>query len=122
MDGCVERRAKSIYGRDRDRMRDQETYRMFQQMTDAVSADQNRLAEGFALLRTRVDALESLFLGSRFGLLKVMLMQLISPKRVAWLVRVKHQEQISKFNAAREAALRARSKIKAVQPSIIKAV
>lgn len=92
-------------------MRDGTILDGFNRMSDAISADQNKLQTGYALLRTRVDALERLMLGSRFGLLKMIFLQMISPALLARTVRNVHAEQISQFNAMRQAAMQDKPKV-----------
>lgn len=96
-------------------MRDGTILEGFNRMSDSISADQAKLQKGYALLRTRVDALEHLLLGSRLGILKMMLLQLISPKLLANTVRQAHSDQIRLFNLARAAAASDKPKV-AVPP------
>lgn len=100
-------------------MRDGTILEGFNRMSDAISADQKKLQQGYALLRTRVDALERLMLGSRFGLIKMMFLQLISPSLLARTVRDLHAEQIAQFNAMRQASLKEKPKFKAPPTPII---
>lgn len=104
-------------------MRDGVIIQQFEQMAAAVTQDNQSLQRSVAMVRTRMDALEALLLGSRFGILKLALLQLISPKLVARMVQAQHADQINQFNKERAAAQIARAKVKAPQqPVIIKAI
>lgn len=100
-------------------MRDGTILQGFNQLSAAIASDQKKLQSGFALMRTRVDALESLMLGSRFGILKVMLLQMISPRLLAKLVQRCHSDEIRRFNLMREAMMAEKPKIKTPPAPII---
>lgn len=100
-------------------MRDDTILEGFNRMSDQIAADQSKLQSGYALLRTRVDAIENLMLGSRFGLIRMMILQLVSPRLLANMVRNAHADQIRKFNVARTAAMAEKPKIKTPPKPII---
>lgn len=104
-------------------MRDQTILNQLDALAGCMASDSANLQTAITLIRTRVDALELTLLGSRFGILKLILLQLFSPKRVALMIRDQHNEQIRKMNLARAEAAKARPTIKKAPPiGVIKAV
>lgn len=100
-------------------MRDGEIIRQFEEFSAAVAHDNRRLAELNTLLRTRIDALELVLLGGRFSLLKLVILQLFSPRLVAGMVKAQHAAKITQFNTTRRAVAEAQSKIKGIKNSLI---
>lgn len=92
-------------------MRDGTILEGFQRITDAISDDLAKVTRTNAMLRTRIDALEGVLLGSRFGLLKMALAQLISPALVARMIQARHADEIVRFNAIRAQATKERPRI-----------
>jgi len=82
-------------------------------MSEAMTSDILKLQRGIALIRTRQDAFERLILGNRFGLLRMILFQLIMPSKASKLVQAAHAEEIRQFEAARKAAAMKQGPIKA---------
>ena len=87
-------------------MRDDQIYKHFELMTDAVKSDMVRLQRGLSLVRTRQDAFERLILGNRFGLLRMALFQIIMPSYVAKLMNSAHSDEIRQYEEAQRAAAR----------------
>lgn len=94
-------------------MRDQTILEGFQRITDAISDDLAKVTRTNAMLRTRLDALEGVLLGSRFGLLKMAVLQLLSPKWTAKVVQARHAEEIEKFKVVRNRAAQVRPQVTA---------
>lgn len=92
-------------------MRDGAILEGFQRITDAIAEDLAKVTRANAMLRTRLDALEGVLLGSRFALLKIALFQLLSPRLVARAIQARHADEIAKFNAIRNQATRERPRI-----------
>lgn len=92
-------------------MRDGQIIEGFQRITDAISDDLAKVTRANAMLRTRIDALEGVLLGSRFALLKLALFQLLSPRLVARAIQARHAEEIRKFNVIRQQAAKVRPRI-----------
>lgn len=92
-------------------MRDATILEGFQRLTDATSDDLAKVSRANVMLRTRIDALEGVLLGSRFGILKMMVFQLLSPFLVARAVQARHTEEIKKFNEIRRKVAEARPKV-----------
>lgn len=100
-------------------MRDGTILEGFNQLSAAISSDQKKLQSGFALMRTRVDALETLMLGTRFGIVKVIFLQMISPALLAKLVQRSHSDEIRRFNIMREAQASQKPKVKTPPAPVI---
>lgn len=92
-------------------MRDGVILEGFQRITDAIQMDLAQLTRANAMLRTRVDALEAVLTGSRLALVKMAILQLISPKWAARVIQARHSDQIEKFNRIRKDAAEARPKV-----------
>lgn len=100
-------------------MRDTTILEGFNRMSDSISADNAKLQKGYALLRTRVDAIEDMAFGGRFSLLRLMILQLVSPQRLAQLVQAYHAKHIDRFNAVRAAAMAEKPKVMSPAKPII---
>lgn len=94
-------------------MRDKTVLDGFTHLVDSVSSDQAQLSRGISMLRTRQEALERLLLGSRFGIVKCVLIQLLSPKLLARMLQAVHVEEIDRFNYQRRIAMERRPVVKA---------
>ena len=92
-------------------MRDGQILEGFQRITDAIKLDLAQVTRANAMLRTRLDALEGVLMGSRFALMKLALLQLISPKWAARAIQVRHSDEIEKFNRQRKFAAAQRAKV-----------
>lgn len=92
-------------------MRDKTVLDGFTHLADSVSSDQAKLSRGIAMIRTRQDALERLLLGSRFGILKCLIIQLFSPRTLARMVQEIHAEEIQRFNQVQRMAAEKRSPV-----------
>lgn len=100
-------------------MKDAEIYHRFDTLSDMVSQDVHNLQRGISMVRTREDAIERLLFGSRFGIVKVMLLQLLSPRLLAKTVQKVHSEEIERYNVSRREAAK-KSAIKAApQPGML---
>lgn len=93
-------------------MRDKTVLDGFAHLADSVSSDQAQLSRGISMLRTRQDAVERLLFGTRFGIIKCIVIQLFSPRMMAKLVQAVHTEEIARFNQQRRMAQEKRSAIK----------
>lgn len=92
-------------------MRDQEIYRHFELLTDAVKADVAQLQRAVTLVRTRQDAFERLILGNRFGILRMVLFQLFMPSYVAKLMNLTHSEELTQFQEVQKRSAQRKSPI-----------
>lgn len=81
-------------------MRDQDLLNRFSNIEGAVASDFKNIVRQSLLMRTRIDAIERVLFGSRFGILRSILLQLISPRLMATRVRYVHNDQIRKMNEA----------------------
>ncbi len=90
----------------RSPVRDSSIILAHQTLTDKVGGDIGHLTTSVGLVRTRIDALEDILFGSRLGVLKVILLQLLSPAALQRVIKTKPAEQIHEFNDAAAAARR----------------
>lgn len=97
-------------------MRDAEVYRLLGErmtvLSDMVVKDVTQLQRGISLLRCRQDAIERLLFGSRWAILRIVVLQLISPSILRKTLNVAHTAEIERYNKNRRKAQES-SKIKA---------
>lgn len=79
-------------------------------MKRAMIEDHLSMTHELVLMRTRIDALEKVLLGSRLSLLSAVVVTLFSPSWMARLVQKMHTIQIQRFNA----------QMKAQKPGLVK--
>lgn len=101
-------------------MRDQEVYQQLERMASAISSDNANLQRANVLMRSRIDALEKILFGGRLSILKMIFMQMLSPRAVATLVQYTHGKQIEDFNAAKAAAEKRQPKVKPAPVEILR--
>jgi len=88
-------------------MRDSEVMTRFNTIEGMAASDIGNIQKQTLLLRTRMDAIEKVLFSSRFGLLKVAIIQLLSPLTMAKVIQANHSKQIKEMNEAiTEAGLR----------------
>jgi hypothetical protein len=93
-------------------MRDGDILGRFEMLADMVTTDVGNIQRGISMVRTRIDAQERLLFGSRFGIVKVVLLQLLSPKLLQRTLNRIHSEEIERYNENRRKT-KERSEIKA---------
>lgn len=81
-------------------MRDQTIVESFSQVKAAMTGDVVNLTEQLILIRARVDAVEKVLFGSRFGMVRTAFLCLFSPKAMAKVMQIEHQ---TIFNGYRKA-------------------
>lgn len=81
-------------------MRDDQIISHFRSMEGMIASDVRGLQRQLLLLRTRHDALEMMLFGSRFGILRLALLQLIRPSLVALRLKSIHAKTIDRMNEA----------------------
>lgn len=92
-------------------MRDGDIIGRFEGLANAVTSDVTRLQRTISLVRTRQDAFERLLLGNRFGLLRMILFQIIAPSYVRKLMNSAHADEIAQLESVRKSAASQRSQI-----------
>lgn len=100
-------------------MRDQAILERFEMLADMMAQDIAQIQRGISMLRTRQDTIERLLFKSRFGIVKVVLVQMFSPSLLERTINRLHSEEISRYNEQRRLA-RERTKVKpAPTPGLI---
>lgn len=104
-------------------MRDSDIYGLVEERTtllaDMVASDTHQMQRGLSMLRTRQDAIERLLFASRWGILKTVFLQFISPTMLRRTLTSIHSEEIEKYNENRRRTLEKNSIKAAPQPGLI---
>lgn len=85
-------------------MRDETIVQRFQMLSECISNDVHALQRGISMVRTRQDAVERLLFSSRCGILKAVLLQLLSPKMLKRSLEALHSDEIYRYNENRKKA------------------
>jgi len=103
-------------------MRDGEIVERFNSLTSGIIQDHTKLRTSHALVRTRIDALERFMLGSRFGIVRAIILQLISPPLLARTIQAYHAREIHDFNQEMAAANQRQPAVKRESSIILRAI
>lgn len=68
-----------------------------------IAHDLTLLSNQNVLTRTRIDSIEAILMGSRFALLKILILLLINPSVVSARIKEMHDKMITQYNIARGA-------------------
>lgn len=98
-------------------MRDNVILGGMSQLEQKVGKDITALHDLNLLCRSRIDAFEQIFLGSRFSLLKAVILSLINPKKLQELLDQKHQDCLDEY--AKRSAKMAESIMKQSRLTIV---
>lgn len=100
-------------------MLDRDIMMRFDALGDMMSQDIHQLQRGISMLRTRQDAMERLLFKSRFGIVKLVLLQLFSPSMLQRMLTAIHNEEIQRYNENRRKAATAKKIVTAPVPGLV---